>query len=57
MRYLIINGATLKFDEKQGKKSEKPPNVWKLNWLDIEGIRSYLITKNFTLKETKVENE
>ena len=52
-----MNGAGIKFDEKQGKKSDKPPNVWKLKWFDIEGIRSYLITKNFTYKETKVENE
>lgn len=57
VRYLIINGASIKFDEKQGKKSDKPPNVWRLNWFDIEGIRSYLITKNFTYKETKIENE
>ena len=57
VRYLIINGAGIKFDEKQGKKTDKPPNVWKLNWFDIEGIRSYLITRNFTYKETKIENE
>lgn len=55
MRYLILNGASIKFDDKQGKKSDKPLSAWKLQWFDIQGIRSYLITKNFTYKETRVE--
>ena len=35
VRYLIINGATIRFDEKQGKKGEKSVTGWKLPWLDV----------------------
>jgi hypothetical protein len=28
---------------------------WSLKWLDLEGIRSYLITKNFKYVETKID--
>lgn len=35
LRYLIINGATLKFDERQTKKNDKISNVWKLPWIDF----------------------
>ena len=54
VRYLIVNGATIRFEEKQTKKSEKILKGWKLKWYNIEGIRAYLITKNFNYVETKI---
>lgn len=47
VRYLIQNGATIKYEQDQDKKALKHPGKWNLKWLDIEGIRNYLITKNF----------
>lgn len=35
VRYLIMNGATIRFEENQTKKSEKILKGWKLNWFDI----------------------
>jgi len=35
VRYLIINGASLKFDQKQNEKSKKIMNKWALHWMDI----------------------
>lgn len=54
IRFLIQNGATLKFEADQDKKALKTPGKWALRWLDIEGIRTYLITKNFNYVETKI---
>jgi hypothetical protein len=48
---LIINGANLKFEQKQNEKAKKVFNKWALHWMDIEGIRSYLITKQFKFVE------
>ena len=55
VRYLIQNGATLKFEPEQDKKALKTPGKWALRWLDVEGIRTYLITNNFNYLETRIE--
>jgi hypothetical protein len=47
VRYLIQNGASIKFEQDQDKKALKNPGKWNLKWMDLEGIRTYLITKNF----------
>ena len=49
IRYLIVNGATVKFEDKVRKEKSVG---WKLRWFDLEGIRAYLITKNFSCIET-----
>ena len=55
MRQLILRGATIKFEPKQDEKANKKVGKWALRWLDIEGIRNYLITKNYQYKETRIE--
>lgn len=53
IRALIVAGANIKFEPKQdqrGKKGDK----WSLKWIDLEGLRSYLITKNYNYVETKI---
>jgi hypothetical protein len=50
-----MNGATLKFEQKQDQKSSKAIGKWSLKWLDIEGIKNYLITKNCNYVETKID--
>ena len=55
IRELILKGATIKFEPKQDEKANKKVGKWALRWLDIDGIRNYLITKNYQYKETKVE--
>ena len=47
VRVLIIHGANLKFESHQNDKAAKKVGRWALRWLDLEGLRSYLITKNF----------
>ncbi len=53
IRYLIIHGADIKFEPKQNQKAKKNIGKWSLRWFDFEGIKSYLITKQFTFVETK----
>lgn len=55
VRYLIQNGANIKFEQDQDKKALKNPGRWNLKWFDLEGIRAYLITKNFNYVETKLD--
>ena len=55
VRYLIQNGATIKFEQDQDKKALKNPGKWNLKWFDIEGLKYYLITKNFNYLETKIQ--
>jgi hypothetical protein len=50
---LIIHGADIKFEPKQDQKAKKIVGKWALKWLDFEGIKSYLITKQFTFVETQ----
>ena len=52
---LIMKGATIKFEPDQDKKANKQVGKWALRWLDIDGLRNYLITKNYQYKETKIE--
>jgi hypothetical protein len=61
IRYLIIHGANIKFDEKYGPATTCTPNVtkkpihaWRLPWIDLEGMKAYLITKRFDFVEAKV---
>jgi hypothetical protein len=54
IRYLIVNGADIKYEPKQDQKAKKHPGKWNLHWIDVEGIRNYLITKQFVYVETKV---
>lgn len=56
LRYLIVQGASIKFELKQDQKAGRVLSKWSLKWLDIEGIRNYLITKNFNYLETKMEH-
>jgi hypothetical protein len=46
---MIVNGATVKFDDGQNKKADKKLAKWSLRWLDIQGMRCYLITKGYKL--------
>lgn len=52
LRTLIVNGATVRFEDQQNKKADKKLAKWNLRWLDIAGLRSYLITKRFSLIAT-----
>jgi hypothetical protein len=49
---MIINGATVRLEDQQNKKADRKLTKWSLRWLDIAGLRSYLITKKFCLLET-----
>ena len=51
---MIIQGATIKFEPKQDQKANKQMGKWALRWFDVEGLRNYLVTKNYNYKETKV---
>lgn len=53
IRYLIVNGADIKFEPKQDLKAKKSIGKWALRWFDFEGIKSYLITKQFTYVESQ----
>jgi hypothetical protein len=53
IRYLIVNGADIKFEPKQDLQAKKSIGKWALRWFDFEGIKSYLITKQFTYVETQ----
>jgi hypothetical protein len=54
VRALIVAGANIKFEPRQDQKGGKGDR-WSLKWFDLEGLRSYLITKNCNYVETKVE--
>lgn len=43
----------MKFEPRQDQKVKG--DKWGLKWFDLEGLRSYLITKNCNYVETKVE--
>lgn len=47
-------GANIKFEGRQSQKAEKSIGRWTLRWFDLEGIRSYLITKNCNYLEAKL---
>jgi hypothetical protein len=44
VRSLIVAGASIKFEPRQDQRGKG--DKWSLKWLDLEGLRSYLITKN-----------
>lgn len=44
---MIIHGANIKFDERDKNVKKGVVKGWRLPWLDIEGIRAYLVTKRF----------